>query len=131
MSAPRGLKPRGRALYRSVERGLPAGWELDEREREILVLAARQADDLAALEAALKRDGMVVRGSARQPRLNPAVSELRQGRLALGRLLGQLDLPDADEQPQNEASRRARHAATSRWARVASVKQRREASRGA
>lgn len=51
-------------------------------------LAARQADDLQRLEAAIKVDGVSVPGSAGQPVLNPCVQEARQARLAINRLLG-------------------------------------------
>ena len=125
MAAPKGLDATGRALWRSVTAGLPDGWELDERELAVLALAARQADDVAALERALKRDGVTVKGSTGQPRVNPLVSELRQARLAVGRLLGQLSLPDEQAQPRTEAGRRGQKAAQARWAREADKRERR------
>ncbi len=128
MTAPRGLGNRGRALWRSVAKGLPSGWELDEREAALLTLAARQADDLAKLETAIKREGAMARGSAGQPVVHPAVVEARQARLAIGRLLSQLALPDEEDQPRTEAARRAARAARARWDRVA---ERRERQRGA
>ena len=131
MTAPRGLGNRGRALWRSIEGGLPEGWELDERERAILTLAARQADDLARLETAIRKGGAMVLGSAGQPVVNPAIVEARQGRLAVGRLLGQLGLPDEDAEPRTEAGKRAQHAAQARWARRERVAAQREAIRGA
>ena len=51
MNPPRGLGSRGQDLWTSITNGLPDGWELDEREHELLALASRQADDLALLEA--------------------------------------------------------------------------------
>lgn len=125
MRAPAGLGPRGRALWGLIQKGLPDGWELDERECSILALAARQADDLAALERSIKKHGVTVAGSAGQPRLNAAVVEARQARQALGRLLGQLALPDEDSQPATEAAKRARHAAEVRWAMAAEKRERR------
>lgn len=125
MRAPAGLGSRGRALWASVWKGLPDGWELDEREVANLTLAARQADDVAALERAVKRDGRMVAGSAGQPRLHPAVIEIRQGRLAVARLLGELELPDAEEEPRTASSRRAQHAAQARYQRVADLAERR------
>ena len=53
MAMPRGLGDRGKALGGTTVAGLPKGWELDEREHEILALAARQADDLRRLELEL------------------------------------------------------------------------------
>ncbi len=84
----------GAALVKSIVGGLPAGVELDERERAVLDLASAQADDIARLEADVKEHGTRIEGSTGRPVLNPALIELRQSRLALGRLLAQLDLPD-------------------------------------
>jgi hypothetical protein len=102
-------------LWRSIARSLLDGWELDEREEAILRLAARQADDLARLEKAISRDGAMALGSAGQPVVNPAITEARQARLAIGRLLGTLHLPDADQEPKTLAARRNQAAAQTRW----------------
>jgi phage terminase small subunit len=126
MTAP-GLGNRGRALWRSIVKGLPEAWEFDEREGAILAMACRQADDLARLETAIKKGGVMVPGSAGQPVLNPAVAEARQGRLAVNRLLGQLALPDEGEEPRTAAGERGRRAAESRWGRVAELGGRRGA----
>lgn len=114
-TAPKGLSVAGKALWRDVHAGLSAAFELDERETALLAMAGRQADDVAELEAILKRDGLSVTGSTGQPRLHPAVAELRQGRLALARLLGGLELPNAEEVPTSAASQRGRKAAEARW----------------
>ena len=47
--------------------------------------------------------------------MHPAIPELRQGRQALSRLLGELKLPNADGRPESAASARGRHAANARW----------------
>lgn len=95
------------------------GWELDARELLILESACRQADSNAALEAALAEDGVTVKGSMGQRRLNAAVTELRQGRLALERLLASLALPgDEGAGAQTAAQKRASAAASSRWTRA-------------
>ncbi len=112
-------------MWRSVVKGLPEGFEFDERELAILGLAGRQADDVAALEGIMKRDSRMVAGSKGQPRLHPAVVEVRQGRLAISRMLGELELPDAEEQPRSATSRRAGRAARARYDRVASLEARR------
>jgi uncharacterized protein with von Willebrand factor type A (vWA) domain len=102
----------GRALVESILKGLPPGIELDERERTLLDQAARQADDIAALEADIAEQGIRVPGSrAGHTVLNPAISEARQGRLALGKLLGALELPES----ASDSSRRAQRAAEARW----------------
>jgi hypothetical protein len=101
----------GAVLVKSIREGLPPGVELDEREEALLDLAAHQANDVAALEADIAERGIRVEGSRGQPVLNPAISEARQGRLALGKLLGQLDLPESS----SDVVRSARHAAEARW----------------
>src|SRR5690349_2709344 len=104
MSIPSGLGNHGRRLYSSIV----GDWELTDREAELLLLAARQADDVARLETAIRKHGTMVRGSTGQVVLNPAVGEARQGRMAIGRLLAQLNLQgDEDEVPQTAASKRA------------------------
>ena len=84
------------------------------------VALARLQDGLgigrrAALERAVKRDGTMVRGASGQRRLNGAVPEIRQGRIALARLLGEVDLA-GEQAPQTAGTRRARKAAETRWA---------------
>jgi P27 family predicted phage terminase small subunit len=117
MKAPKGLGNRGRALWRSIIRQLPKDWVLDEREAVILTMAARQADDLQRLETVIAKDGAMVTGSQGQPVVNPAIVESRQARLAINRLLGELSLPDDedDEEPKTAAGRRAQRAANARW----------------
>lgn len=78
----------------------------------MLDLAARQADDIAALERLLAEQGPIVTGSTGQPRLSPVFTELRQSRLALGKLLAELRLPDeglgSTRNVKNRRSARAR-----------------------
>lgn len=126
--APSGLKAAGRRVWTSILGGIAEGFELDERELLVLEAAARQADQNRALEIALADAGVVVRGSAGQPRLNAVATELRQGRIAFDRLLGSLALPDEDAGERlTERGRRAKHAADRRW----SAHRQREAERGA
>lgn len=125
---PKGLNVAGRGLWVKLHEALPETVEFDERERALLELACRQADDVARLERAVRRDGATVVGSRGQTRLHPALGELRQARLAVGRLLGELELPNFEEKPQSARSRHAQKAANVRWAQVAA---RRERARGA
>jgi P27 family predicted phage terminase small subunit len=113
--APQGLRAAGKALWRAIHAGLPAECELDERELAILAAACRQADDVATLEEAVARDGVMIAGAQGQTRLNAAVTEARQGRVALARLLGELDLSDPDAEPRSARSRHAQKAARARW----------------
>jgi hypothetical protein len=104
----------GTELIEAIRAGLPSGVELDEREEAILDLAARQARDVAAAEADIAGRGYLVAGSRGQEVLNPSLAEVRQSRLALGKLLGQLDLPDSTK----DAVRSAQHAAERRWGKA-------------
>lgn len=114
---PAGLKTAGKRLWKSVTEV----FGLEVRELEVLAMACRQADDLAALDAAIDRYGLMIEGSKGQDRINPLVTEARQARLALTRLLGDLSLPDDTGQgelpgmPPTQASRRAQKAANVRW----------------
>jgi uncharacterized protein with von Willebrand factor type A (vWA) domain len=101
----------GTELIEAICTGLPQGIELDEREQALLDLAARQARDVAACEADIAERGYLVPGSRGHKMVNPSISEVRQSRLALGKLLGQLDLPESTR----DAVRSARNAAEARW----------------
>jgi hypothetical protein len=118
------------AAGRKLWRAMTSEFEIAEGEVRVIALleaAVRQADDVALLEEALARDGVTVVGSRGQARMNPVVAELRQSRLALARLLGELPVPEpeADDVPTTAASRRAQRAADIRWAKVAARKARR------
>ena len=75
---------------RAVRESLPASHEWDEREASLLALAEAQARDIEALEAVIAERGIAAKDSWR---LNAAVSEVRQARVALARILGQIDIP--------------------------------------
>jgi hypothetical protein len=64
---------------------------------------------------AIAEDGLIVAGSAGQRRLNAAATELRQGRVAVGKLLGEIALPSDDGRVATARQKRARHAAETRW----------------
>ena len=98
-------------LVEATRTGLPPRVELDEREEAILDLAARQAADLAAAEGRCARSRLSGGALARSEGPQPLDAEARQGRLALGKLLGQLDLPESTK----DAVRGAREAAEVRW----------------
>ena len=102
-------------LIASIKAGLPPSVELDEREEALLDLAARQLADIERAEQDIQDRGYLVGGSRGQAVINPSIAEVRQGRLALGKLLGQLDLPESTA----DAVRTARQAAEKRWGRTA------------
>jgi phage terminase small subunit len=107
----------GKALWKR----LAEVYEFEPRELQLLTMACRQADDLSRLETAIRRDGVHLVGSMGQKVLNPALAEARLARAAIGRLLGELDLPSFTEEakPRTAASRHGKKAADSRWLRVA------------
>lgn len=115
---PKGLGAAGRALWRSIHAGLPAALELDERQKAVLRLACDEVDQAARLDAQVAADGLMVIGSAGQPRVHPAVAEARSARAAAARVLGQLHLSTEEHPPKSAAAQHAQHAANARWDRV-------------
>jgi hypothetical protein len=119
---PTGLLAAGRAVWTAILDDLDdldGDWELDARELLVLAAAARQADTNAALERAIKKSGVMVAGSKGQPRMNQMVTELRQGRIALEKLLSSLALPsDQSGGAMTAAEKRGQAAANARWARA-------------
>lgn len=95
----------------AIRSSLPSSHEWDERELALLELAARQAADIDRLEADVAAHGVRMDGG----RLNTALCELRQGRVALARILGQVDVPET----ASPRSLHGRKAAEARWKRRA------------
>ena len=112
--APSDLASRGRAFWRTTV----GSFELSEVEFELLRECCRLLDECESLRTSVDTEGTTVKGSTGQPRVHPALGELRQHRLALGKLLAQLALPDdLGEQLPTPVQARARRAAESRWGR--------------
>lgn len=82
---PRGLKRRGRELWRTLVKR----FEFDPDELELLLEVCRTLDTLAALEDVVTTAGPV----GPDGRIHPAVVEGRLQRDLLGRLLRQLAVP--------------------------------------
>ena len=89
------LQKTGKKLWAAVLADAPEHIVLDARDRSILAAACAQGDLNADLEEALREAGLTIRGAAGQWRMNAAATELRQGRLALAKLLGQVRLDRA------------------------------------
>ena len=105
MKRPARLNARGKAFWDHVT----AVYELSEVESQLLVETCRTIDVVESLERSA-RDA-----DSRSETLQ-VLRELRQQRLALGRLLGQLALPDEHgESMPTAAQRQASTAAMSRW----------------
>lgn len=110
-SPPAGLSPRAESFWRKSS----ADFELTDGEAELLTEAAYLLTEIDGLRDALVRDGLTVAGASGQPRVHPALNEVRQHRMALARLLKQIDLPSEDEHPESQTSKDARAAAKARW----------------
>ena len=98
------------SLVERIREALPSTHEFDERDLTLLDLAERQARDIDRLEADIAE-----RGARVGERLNNAIPEVRQARVALARILGQVDLPEVG----TTSSQHARKAAIARWRKVA------------
>ncbi|CAN5119938.1 hypothetical protein BH11ACT1_BH11ACT1_19220 [soil metagenome] len=114
--APTGLGARGRRFWTK-----PTGvYELTEGEAELLAECCRTLDALDALAAVIAADGPTSRGSTGQVTVHPALTEARNQRLALHRLLSALALPDEDGKATVLSSQSAsgKQGARVRWAGV-------------
>jgi hypothetical protein len=93
-------------------------YELSEHEAVLLDSACRLADHVALLDARVAADGVTTTTAAGAPKVHPALTEARQGRLALSKLLTDLALPvdvDDDEiKRESPGTLRARAAAKAR-----------------
>jgi hypothetical protein len=106
----------GKRLWKAVVADVQPGWSLDAKDYAALTEAGRIADQLDALEKAIKKQGAVVEGSTGQPRVHPAIGESRQLRETQNRLLRGIDLEDPKAN-WNPTSERARKAVNARWDR--------------
>lgn len=101
VTPPRGLKPAGLALWRSIAKQFADdGLVPDAREHRWLEDACREADMLALieveLEKAAKSDQLTVRGSQGQPTSNAMIGEARRSRQQVSVLLARLGIEDPD-----------------------------------
>ena len=112
---PKGLGTRGARFWRATV----TDYELSGGELQLLAECCQTLDTLDTLAARIAQDGTMVRGSAGQDVLHPAISEARQQRTTLHRLLAALALPDDDGATVPAATHlRAVTAAQARWAGV-------------
>lgn len=115
ITVPSHLGVSGAAFYASAV----DDFELSIPELAALLQAAEVLDTLRVLEDSIRENGPITPSG----RPNPLLAETRQQRATLVRLLGVLDLRlEDDESPAENgvrpsASRAARKAARSRWAR--------------
>lgn len=112
---PPGLGAAGVELWDSIVADVPEGHELDSKELTTLAHAAHIADTIAALEKIIGEQGYLSTGVAKQVVVHPAVTEARQQRATLQRLLERIGLDEG--QSLTPRQRRAQRAADARWSR--------------
>jgi len=110
---PAGLGRRGRTFWRQVV----DAYVLDDREVQILIEVCRGLDVIEALQLVVRRDSetVMVKGVMR---VHPALRELREQRIVVGRMLDMLHLPSGVGEPTSVPtirSLRAQRAAAVRW----------------
>lgn len=116
---PSDLAAAGRRLWREIV----AEYELSPAEMAILREACRTADECERIRIALAAAEPTTLGSTGQERGNPLLGEARRHREQLSRLISALALPkDSEQVGLTPASRRAQHAAQTRWAAAAARK---------
>lgn len=108
---PQNLGPKAEQVWEDIS----TGYELRTDELRILEDACREIDLVERLEDELRDQPLMVSGSQGQLVASPLVSELRQHRAVVARLLAQLKLPDEDGRAQESVSNAARKAANARW----------------
>jgi P27 family predicted phage terminase small subunit len=112
VEVPQTLGDAGRAFWQDVT----TEYVLTPAERRLLAEVCATLDTLAALAEVVEAEGVTAEGSKGQTVTHPAVSEARQQRLALGRLVAQLALPDAEGGTIRTAGQvGAQAAAQARW----------------
>ncbi len=98
------------SFVKAIRDSLPPSHEWMERDLAVLDLAARQASDIDRLEKDIAKHGVRLQGRGASV-LNQSLAEVRQARVALGRLLGLVEIPGEP----STASQHARKAAQARW----------------
>ncbi len=100
-----------------LDAALPEGWAWDERELILLGILERQAWHINALEEALAADRYIVLTSRGEPKMHPAITELRLAYAAMARTAEAIRLPEIDGESSNKSVRHQR-AARRRWDRA-------------
>jgi hypothetical protein len=102
----------GKALTDRITAELAArGLECDGKERELLRIAAKLADQLDGLERDIRTNGVTTKISSGRLVVNPSVAAARQAALALAKILGGIEMSEAPA-----VNRKKQHAAQVRWA---------------
>lgn len=110
---PAGLRTSGRDFWTSTQ----DAYELDARDRPVLVELCRVLDEIDDLKAAVDHDGVMSTGASGQPVEHPALGGLRSHRTILDRLIVRLGLPDSEgKRPMSTSQLHSRVATDARWA---------------
>lgn len=99
-----GLKDAGTALWTDAV----ADVEFEPHNLQLLAEAAKTLDALHLLQDALDADGPII-DSPQGKKAHPSLSELRQFRIVLARLLAALKIPAADDEPVKTRAPRGVH----------------------
>lgn len=114
---PEGLGKRGTAMWTTLHTRA----RLNPLAEEVALELCRALDLADRLAEVIEAEGTMTRGSMGQPRVHPAVAELRATQLAVARLTALLTTPPKATQkgPQTPEQRHraehARKAANARW----------------
>ena len=108
------LGAKARRLWDEV---LGLGFEIRPDELRRLEDAVREVDIVERLETALRAAPLVEKGSMGQPVPSPLLTEIRQHRALLSKLLTDMRIPDEPDEEEAAATRttHARRAAQARW----------------
>jgi hypothetical protein len=108
---PSHLGDRGGRFWDAVS----GGYKLRPDELIVLEDACREIDLIDRLEEELRTASLVVTGGYEQEVANPLITEIRQHRGVVARLVNQLKLPDGSAAEKPSAAEAARKAANARW----------------
>jgi hypothetical protein len=112
---PTGLQTRGKGLWRTV---VGAGYVFRPDELYLLEEACIAADNVARLEAESAQGGeLLVEGSTGQTRVDPLLVEARLQRTLVAKLIGQLNLPDPEDDDEDAPVNQQTRAVRARWNR--------------
>ncbi len=113
---PDGSCPSGVDLWNDIVKA----FDLDQHELSLLTQAVGTLNVIDTLEASVAELGPMLT-SSQGDRVNPAIGELRQQRIALARLLGALRLPSGDDNDMRPGSRPSRRTGVRGTYRTGSV----------
>ncbi|MEU4718389.1 hypothetical protein AB0G06_02055 [Nonomuraea dietziae] len=102
MDKPEGLGADGSRLWDEVT----AEYELNAADFLLLKQAAETADLVSRISRAVVSEDLTVSRGTGGVAVNPLISELRQQRLVLARLVAALNLPDDDDEEEETSTGR-------------------------